>query len=140
MRMLPVSAPLQPAPCGGAPLLPTITAAPCPQARVEAFQAPGSCAQVLLLTSQVGGLGLTLTAASRVLILDPHWNPSVDNQSVDRACRIGQSQNVVVTPCLQGHDRGCGVPCDPLGISLSARLTASAGGARDTQTRPLQSL
>ena len=47
------------------------------QARVLAFQAPDSSAQVFLLTSQVGGLGLTLTKATRILILDPHWNPSV---------------------------------------------------------------
>jgi hypothetical protein len=40
--------------------------------------------------SQVGGLGLTLTEADRVVIVDPAWNPSVDNQSVDRAYRIGQ--------------------------------------------------
>ena len=51
---------------------------------------------VFLLTSQVGGLGLTLTAADRVIIVDPAWNPSVDNQSVDRAYRIGQRQDVVV--------------------------------------------
>jgi SNF2 family DNA or RNA helicase len=51
---------------------------------------------VFLLTSQVGGLGLTLTAADRVIIVDPAWNPSVDNQSVDRAYRIGQTRDVVV--------------------------------------------
>ncbi len=51
---------------------------------------------VFLLTTQVGGLGLTLTAADRVIIVDPAWNPSVDNQSVDRAYRIGQQQDVVV--------------------------------------------
>ena len=51
---------------------------------------------VFLLTSQVGGLGLTLTAADRVIIVDPAWNPSVDNQSVDRAYRIGQRKDVVV--------------------------------------------
>lgn len=39
---------------------------------------------------QVGGLGLTLTAADRVVIVDPSWNPATDNQSVDRAYRIGQ--------------------------------------------------
>lgn len=55
---------------------------------------------VFLLTSQVGGLGLTLTAADRVVILDPAWNPSLDNQSVDRAYRIGQSKDVVVSPSL----------------------------------------
>lgn len=53
---------------------------------------------VMLLTSQVGGLGLTLTAADRVIILDPAWNPATDAQSVDRAYRIGQSKDVVVRP------------------------------------------
>lgn len=50
----------------------------------------------MLLTSGVGGLGLTLTAADRVVILDPSWNPSTDNQAVDRAFRIGQTRDVVV--------------------------------------------
>lgn len=45
---------------------------------------------------QVGGLGLTLTAADRVVIVDPSWNPAQDNQSVDRAYRIGQCRDVVV--------------------------------------------
>jgi superfamily II DNA or RNA helicase len=45
---------------------------------------------------QVGGLGLTITAADRVVIVDPAWNPAVDNQSVDRAYRIGQKRHVVV--------------------------------------------
>ena len=51
---------------------------------------------VFLLTSQVGGLGLTLTAADRVIIVDPAWNPALDDQSVDRAYRIGQSKDVLV--------------------------------------------
>jgi SNF2 family DNA or RNA helicase len=45
---------------------------------------------------QVGGLGLTITAADRVIIADPAWNPATDNQSVDRAYRIGQTRPVVV--------------------------------------------
>eukprot|EP00892_Ulva_mutabilis_P011674 jgi/Ulvmu1/887/UM100_0042.1 len=51
---------------------------------------------VFLLSSGVGGLGLTLTAADRVIIMDPAWNPAVDSQSVDRAFRIGQTRHVVV--------------------------------------------
>ncbi|KAG1675299.1 hypothetical protein FOA52_015973 [Chlamydomonas sp. UWO 241] len=66
------------------------------QAEVRRFQAPGADIPVFLLTSQVGGLGLTLTAADRVIIVDPNWNPSIDNQSVDRAYRIGQARDVVV--------------------------------------------
>lgn len=65
------------------------------QARVSRFQSSTEH-PVFLLTSQVGGLGLTLTAADRVIIVDPAWNPSVDNQSVDRAYRIGQTRDVVV--------------------------------------------
>lgn len=65
------------------------------QARVAAFQEDATI-PLFLLTSQVGGLGLTITAADRVVIIDPAWNPSVDSQSVDRAYRIGQTRPVVV--------------------------------------------
>ncbi|KAM0867561.1 hypothetical protein ACQ4PT_041896 [Festuca glaucescens] len=56
----------------------------------------GPGAQIFLLTTQVGGLGLTLTKAARVIVVDPAWNPSTDNQSVDRAYRIGQTKDVIV--------------------------------------------
>lgn len=72
------------------------------QATVREFQGRRHVS-VMLLTSQVGGLGLTLTAADRVIILDPAWNPSTDDQSVDRAYRIGQAKDVVVSPSLL-HD------------------------------------
>ncbi|KAL3242099.1 hypothetical protein MRX96_021469 [Rhipicephalus microplus] len=62
---------------------------------VSQFQAKDS-ADVFLLTTQVGGVGLTLTAADRVIIYDPSWNPATDAQAVDRAYRIGQQKNVVV--------------------------------------------
>jgi len=65
------------------------------QSLVERFQTDPAI-PVMLLTSGVGGLGLTLTAADRVVILDPSWNPSTDNQAVDRAFRIGQTRDVVV--------------------------------------------
>ncbi|KAL0921402.1 hypothetical protein M5K25_008468 [Dendrobium thyrsiflorum] len=62
---------------------------------VKDFQ-EGCGAPIFLLTSQVGGLGLTLTKADRVIVVDPAWNPSTDNQSVDRAYRIGQKRDVLV--------------------------------------------
>ena len=62
---------------------------------MERFQSDPSI-KLALLTSQVGGLGLTLTAADRVVIYDPAWNPAADSQSVDRAYRIGQTRDVVV--------------------------------------------
>ncbi|XP_054630578.1 DNA excision repair protein ERCC-6-like [Dunckerocampus dactyliophorus] len=51
---------------------------------------------VFLLTTQVGGVGITLTGADRVVIYDPSWNPMTDAQAVDRAYRIGQTANVVI--------------------------------------------
>ena len=45
---------------------------------------------------KAGGVGLNLTAADYVFILDPWWNPAVEAQAVDRAHRIGQ-QNKVFT-------------------------------------------
>uniref|UniRef100_A0A7N2RCC1 Uncharacterized protein n=1 Tax=Quercus lobata TaxID=97700 RepID=A0A7N2RCC1_QUELO len=62
---------------------------------VNDFQ-KGVGASIFLLTSRVGGLGLTLTRADRVIVVDPAWNPSTDNQSVDRAYRIGKTKDVIV--------------------------------------------
>ncbi|KAJ3075611.1 hypothetical protein HDU98_007421 [Podochytrium sp. JEL0797] len=51
---------------------------------------------VFLLTTKVGGLGLNLTGANRVLIFDPDWNPSTDIQARERAWRLGQTRSVAV--------------------------------------------
>ncbi|XP_065499229.1 DNA excision repair protein ERCC-6-like [Caloenas nicobarica] len=63
--------------------------------RINTFQSNKDYS-VFLLTTQVGGVGITLTAASRVVIFDPSWNPATDAQAVDRAYRIGQKENVVI--------------------------------------------
>jgi len=62
---------------------------------ITRFQTDSSYS-VFLLTTQVGGVGITLTAADRVVIYDPSWNPATDAQAVDRAYRIGQTDNVVI--------------------------------------------
>lgn len=51
---------------------------------------------VFLSTTRVGGLGVNLTGADRVIIYDPDWNPATDSQAKERAWRIGQSRNVTV--------------------------------------------
>ena len=51
---------------------------------------------VMLVSIKVGGLGLNLIGASRVILLSPVWNPTVDAQAVGRAFRIGQSKHIQV--------------------------------------------
>ncbi|CAH2350480.1 hypothetical protein CLIB1423_01S11056 [[Candida] railenensis] len=52
--------------------------------------------KVLLLSLRAGNVGLTLTCASHVIIMDPFWNPFVEEQAQDRAHRIGQQREVFV--------------------------------------------
>ena len=51
---------------------------------------------VFLLTTKVGGLGVNLTGANRVIIFDPDWNPSTDVQARERAWRLGQKREVTI--------------------------------------------
>lgn len=51
---------------------------------------------VFLLTTKVGGLGLNLTGANRVIIFDPDWNPCTDIQARERCWRIGQNKDVTI--------------------------------------------
>jgi len=63
------------------------------QAHVERFQNGPDC-KLFLISLKAGGLGLNLTAAEYVFLLDPWWNPAVEAQAVDRAHRIGQTRAV----------------------------------------------
>jgi superfamily II DNA or RNA helicase len=63
------------------------------QARVDRFQNDPEC-RLFLISLRAGGLGLNLTAAEYVFLLDPWWNPAVEAQAIDRAHRIGQKQQV----------------------------------------------
>ncbi|KAF9740006.1 hypothetical protein PMIN02_009647 [Paraphaeosphaeria minitans] len=51
---------------------------------------------VFLLTTKVGGLGINLTGANRVIIYDPDWNPSTDIQARERSWRLGQKREVEI--------------------------------------------
>jgi len=66
------------------------------QKSVDDFNHPQSSANVMLLSTKVGGLGLTLTGADRAIIYDPSWNPTDDNQAIDRCYRIGQKKPVTI--------------------------------------------
>ncbi|MHC5541419.1 DEAD/DEAH box helicase, partial [Singulisphaera rosea] len=61
--------------------------------RVERFQNDPDC-QLFLISLKAGGLGLNLTAADYVYLLDPWWNPAVEAQAIDRSHRIGQTERV----------------------------------------------
>jgi superfamily II DNA or RNA helicase len=62
---------------------------------VNAFQAEGG-PEVMLVSLKAGGTGLNLTAADHVFLVDPWWNPAVEEQAADRAHRIGQERPVMV--------------------------------------------
>jgi SNF2 family DNA or RNA helicase len=63
------------------------------EARVNRFQTDPAC-KLFLISLKAGGLGLNLTAAEYVYLLDPWWNPAVEAQAIDRAHRIGQTKRV----------------------------------------------
>lgn len=52
--------------------------------------------KVFLISIKAGGTGLNLTAADYIFVLDPWWNPAVENQAISRAHRIGQDKKVFV--------------------------------------------
>ena len=62
---------------------------------VAAFQDPAG-PPIMLISLKAGGTGLNLTAADHVFLLDPWWNPAVEDQAADRAHRIGQDNPVFV--------------------------------------------
>jgi superfamily II DNA or RNA helicase len=61
--------------------------------KVQRFQTDDMC-PLFLISLKAGGFGLNLTAADYVFILDPWWNPAVEQQAIDRAHRIGQKRHV----------------------------------------------
>ncbi len=62
---------------------------------VREFQSPDG-PPVLLMSLKAGGVGLNLTAADHVFLLDPWWNPAAEDQAADRAHRIGQKNPVMI--------------------------------------------
>jgi len=56
--------------------------------------------KIFLISLKAGGFGLNLTAADYIFLLDPWWNPAVEQQAISRAHRIGQDKNVIVSRFL----------------------------------------
>jgi non-specific serine/threonine protein kinase len=63
------------------------------QKAIDNFQNKDTC-RVFLISLKAGGVGLNLTAADYVYIVDPWWNPAVEQQAIDRTHRIGQTKNI----------------------------------------------
>ena len=111
------------------------------EARVARFQDDPSCS-LFLLSLKAGGVGLNLTAAEYVFLLDPWWNPAVEMQAIDRTHRIGQSRPVFAYRLvaretveerileLQAHKRAL----------ADAILDAGTGGLRGLQREDLEAL
>ncbi|SOD12375.1 DEAD/DEAH box helicase [Pedobacter xixiisoli] len=64
------------------------------EAVVNSFQQDEEM-RVFLISLKAGGVGLNLTEADYVFLIDPWWNPAVENQAIDRTYRIGQHKNVM---------------------------------------------
>ena len=64
------------------------------QESVRHFQEEENC-RVFLISLKAGGTGLNLMAADYVYLVDPWWNPAVENQAIDRCYRIGQDKKVI---------------------------------------------
>ena len=109
--------------------------------RVKRFQEDPAC-RLFLISLKAGGLGLNLTAAEYVFLLDPWWNPAVEAQAIDRTHRIGQTRevfayrlvagNTIESRILELQDRKRAV--------ADAVLGESAGGLRSLERADLELL
>ena len=88
---------------------------------------------VLLISLQAGGTGLNLTAADHVFLLDPWWNPAVEEQAADRAHRIGQTRPVLVHRLVAADT----VEERVLALQATKRTLAEAALGATAATTPL---
>lgn len=89
---------------------------------------------VFLISLRAGGTGLNLTAADHVFLLDPWWNPAVEEQAADRAHRIGQERPVIVYRMVAENtveERILALQEQKRGLSEAALAGAGGGLSRD---------
>ena len=95
--------------------------------------------RLFLISLKAGGLGLNLTAAEYVFLLDPWWNPAVEAQAIDRAHRIGQTRHVfayrlIATGHGRGEDRRAAAAASAISPTRSCRRTR---GCCETSNRKI---
>jgi superfamily II DNA or RNA helicase len=109
--------------------------------RVARFQEDPSCG-LFLISLKAGGVGLNLTAAEYVFLLDPWWNPAVEMQAIDRTHRIGQVKPVFayrLVACDTVEERILELQSRKRALA-DAILETGAGGLRGLQREDLELL
>jgi superfamily II DNA or RNA helicase len=101
--------------------------------RVERFQTDPEI-PIFLISLKAGGLGLNLTAAEYVYLLDPWWNPAVEAQAIDRSHRIGQTQHVFAYRLI------CGDTVEEKILELQQRKRDLADAILNADNRLIQNL
>jgi superfamily II DNA or RNA helicase len=101
--------------------------------RVERFQNDAEI-PIFLISLKAGGLGLNLTAAEYVYLLDPWWNPAVEAQAIDRSHRIGQTQHVFAYRLI------CGDTVEEKILELQQRKRDLADAILNADNRLIQNL
>ena len=69
---------------------------------LENFRSPTG-ANILLMTLGTGAVGLNLAVATRIYLLEPQWNPSIEMQAIGRALRLGQTEQVKIIRYVMAH-------------------------------------
>ncbi|MDX5479120.1 MAG: SWF/SNF helicase family protein, partial [Cyclobacteriaceae bacterium] len=103
------------------------------QAQVKAFQENDSV-KIFLISLKAGGVGLNLTKAEYVFLLDPWWNPAVEAQAIDRAHRIGQENKVMIYKFITRNT------VEEIILALQERKMALAGELISTEESFMKSL
>ncbi|KAH9195082.1 hypothetical protein AeNC1_002928 [Aphanomyces euteiches] len=92
--------------------------------------------QVLVISLKAGGVGLNLTAASVVIMLDPWWNPGIEDQAIDRVHRLGQTRDVMVkTYIVQDTVEEMILQLQQRKATLASTVLATAKSAADNDGR-----